>query len=126
MNNTLLPLWAQKTVEVCRAVLRHKTTQALLVGAILFLVLYVLSYLVLVGQAERRAKAERVNGYYLVFSRSEKYELLACAFYWPIYSLDTGYEDDRLYARCMIPKSMTLRDYARHCKCCLLDCADLN
>jgi len=101
---------------------------ALLIGASVSFALYVLSYLVLVGKGERRAKATGVNGYRLIFSgpESENYESLVCAVYWPIYSLDTGYEDKRLYATCMIARNATLWDYADHCECRLLDCAGLN
>jgi hypothetical protein len=127
MNDKLATRRGPRIRAMVLAALKHKMTRRLAFGAFLFLALYVLSYLVLVGRGERRARAARANDYSLVFSnyQSEKYESVVCAFYWPIYSLDIGYEDEKLRPTCMIPKSMSVRDYAHHCRCCLLDCIGL-
>ena len=94
----------------------------------LLLALYVLTYGLLVGAGERRARARRTNDYDLVFSdpKNEKYESLVCAVFWPIYSVDSIYRDERLYPNAMIPKNMGLSDYVRHCRICVLDCVGLN
>jgi hypothetical protein len=127
MSDKRASLRGSKIRTMVLATLKHKMTKRLAFGAFLFLALYVLSYLILVGRGERRARAARVNDYSLVFSnyQSENYESVVCAFYWPIYSLDTGYEDEKLHPTCMIPKSMSVRYYAHHCRCRLLDCVGL-
>jgi hypothetical protein len=107
---------------------KHKLTRHLALGVTLFLALYVLTYGVLVGAGERRARAKGINDYDLVFSdpKNEKYESVVCAVFWPIYSVDSIYRDERFYPNAMIPKNMGLRDYVRHCRMRVLDCVGLD
>jgi hypothetical protein len=107
---------------------KYRLAWALLLGVTILPALYVLAYAVQIKRGEQRARSKGVNDYRLVFSdlKNEKYESLACAFFWPIYSLDSIYADERLYPEAMIPKCIPLNDYFRHCKCCLLDCVGLN
>src|SRR5262245_41700592 len=97
-----------KVKALLSAVCKHKTIRRITLGAIVFLTMYVVSYTILVGRGERKAKATGTNDYCLVFSdpKDENLESLVCAFYWPIYSVDTFYEDEELRPMAMISKSM--------------------
>lgn len=76
---------------------------------------YLLTYFLLVGAGERRAKARSENEYFLVYldGNEGKAEYSMCLFFWPIYSIDSVYADDKLRPWNMPRKEMGLEEYTR-------------
>lgn len=95
--------------------IRHKSVRRLLIGSTVFLLSYMLSYVVLFGLGERKAKQRGQREYSLMFDNREdsKFEVGVSLAYWPIYSVDYIYVDEGLRPWEMPRKEMGTGEYLR-------------